>query len=124
MECESLKASYKRLCVAPILSLHQLREIRPLLDAEGANVAHARRQPRQFLERRDSAEQIGQVFGRRGLQTALHPIEPEMSECAAYVGIGLSQTLGVVLCGFSDHEIKGDSEHQRSRGSSRISARR
>ena len=53
-------------------------------------------------------KQVGAVVGKR----------------VADVGIGLRHAFGVVLCGVSHHEIKGDSELQRSRGSSRMSVKR
>ena len=59
-----------------LLRLHQLREIRLLLDSESAGVAHRGGQPRQRLQRHDRAEQIGEVFRIGGVElpwTRLNP---------------------------------------------------
>ena len=45
-------------------------------------------------------------------------------ECIADVGLGLRHASGMVLRGVGHHEIEGDGEHQRSRGSSRMSVKR
>ena len=46
-----LTLSGRAFARAKALRLHQLRKIRPLLDAEGANVAHGGGKPRQGFER-------------------------------------------------------------------------
>ena len=54
----------------------------------------------------------------------MHPVETEGGQRAADIGIGLGNAFGMVLRGVSHDEVKDDGKHQRSRGSSKISASR
>ncbi|WP_373317155.1 hypothetical protein [Rivihabitans pingtungensis] len=77
--------------------LYHSGEIRPLLNAEGANIAHRFGKPGASAQGLNGQKQLRHVFAVGHIQTALHPAKTELRQNRAYFGIGLGNAFGVVF---------------------------
>lgn len=81
---------------------HHCRKIRPLLNAERANIAHRFGKPCAGAQRLNGQKQLRHILAVGDIQTALHPAKAELRQNRAYFGISLGDAFGVVLCCYSE----------------------
>jgi len=101
-----------------VLPLNNSREVRPLFDAEGADVSHRLWKPRAGARGLDGQKEIGHILAVGDVQASLHASKAVFAEHGAYLRIRLGDALRVVFLGIAHGKVKGDGVHQRASGSS------
>jgi len=99
-----------------------MREVRPLLDAEGADVADRGGEPWEGFERFYGCEKVGQVFIGARVDAALLPDETEALQHRGNIAICLRHTLRVSPFRVFRVKVKGYGEHVSASGSSRTAS--